>query len=314
LTKPAVVFLSQRLPYPPVKGEKIASYNLVRHLTRKYRVFVGTFIDDPVDQAFVGDFRDMVSGLHVVSIRKPWAFLRAAPRWMLGDPLTFALFRSMRLRRWVRRVSRDQAPVAVISYSSNISAYAVDCVVAASPRMPRVFMHFSDVDSEKFAEYAERATGLKRWLLTLEAKRVRREEQRLTSLADRVALVSDEEADLLLSHLVRDHDRVVTLPNGVDTDLFDPARVHALPFIRRGAAFVFTGAMDYYPNIEAVVWFAREVFPWIRARLPDAQFLIVGSKPPMRCDRSRRSMASCSRAGWTPLRLNWRMGRWPWHH
>jgi sugar transferase (PEP-CTERM/EpsH1 system associated) len=276
--KPALVFLCQRLPYPPIKGERITSYNLLRHLTRNYRVFVGTFIDDPADRVEVDKLRTMVEGLHVEEIAKPWAYARALPRWLLGEPISFALFRSRRLGRWLDEVAARHQPVAIVTHSSNISAYAVD-KFARDGLQPRRFLHFADVDSEKFLAYAERSRGLARWVFASEARRVRREERRLTAGADAVGFVSDEEAQLFRSVLEEHRERVVTLPNGVDTETFDPGRTHEPPFQGRGAAFAFTGAMDYLPNIDAVTWFANEVFPAIRQALPGAQFLIVGSKP-----------------------------------
>lgn len=277
--KPAIVFLCQRIPYPPTKGEKITSFNMVRHLSRHHRVFVGTFIDDPDDRACVEEFRQMVADLYVGEVRKPWAFLTAAPRWLLGEPLTFAIFRSRGLARWIDNLARTEEPIAIVTHSSNISAYATDNFEQAGPNRPRRLLHFADVDSEKFVAYADRASGLRRWIMSIEARRVRHEEQRLTDRADLVALVSDEEAELLRGNLTHGKEKVVTLPNGVDTDLFNPELVHEAPFAGSGAALVFTGAMDYLPNIEAVTWFAEHVFPFIRAERPAAQFLIVGSKP-----------------------------------
>lgn len=279
MAKPALVFLCQRLPYPPIKGERITSFNLLRHLTRNFQVFVGTFIDDSADRADVGALRAMVAELHVDEIRKPWAYLRALPRWLAGEPISFAIFRSRRLDRWLDEIEAQHGPVAIVTHSSNISAYAVDKFRRGHGGEPRRILHFADVDSEKFVAYAERAHGIRKWIVATEARRVRREERRLTALADAVAFVSDEEAKLFRSVLDAHRDRVVTLPNGVDTDTFDPSRSHVAPFEGHGAAFVFTGAMDYLPNIEAVGWFAREVFPGIRKALPEARFLIVGSKP-----------------------------------
>ena len=277
--KPALVFLCQRLPYPPIKGERITSFNLLRHLTRHYRVFVGTFIDDAADRAEIATLRAMVEELHVDEIAKPWAFARALPRWLAGEPISFALFRSRGLARWLDKIEAQHQPVAIVTHSSNISAYAVDKFRRNGGKEPTRILHFADVDSEKFVAYAQRARGLMKWIMSSEARRVRREERRLTAGADAVAFVSDEEAALFRSVLDAHHDRIVTLPNGVDTDSFDPARYPQAPFQNNGAAFVFTGAMDYPPNIEAVTWFAREVFPGIREVLPHAQFLIVGSKP-----------------------------------
>lgn len=277
--KPALVFLCQRIPYPPIKGERITSFNLLRHLVKHYRVFVGTFIDDPSDASGIPVLRDMVAGLYVGEVRKPWAYVQALPRWLAGEPISYAIFRDRRLKCWLDEVYANQRPVAVVTHSSNISAYAVDPFSQVSTGAPKRILHFADVDSEKFVAYAERSSGVKRWIFAEEARRVRREEQRLTDGADYVALVSDEEAELLRSVLDHNHDRVVTLPNGVDTELFDRSRYPDAPFVGAGATFIFTGAMDYPPNIEAVVWFACEVFPGIRAVLPNAQFYIVGAKP-----------------------------------
>jgi sugar transferase (PEP-CTERM/EpsH1 system associated) len=279
VSKPALVFLCQRLPFPPIKGERITSFNLLRHLTRNYRVFVGTFIDDPADRVEVDKLRALVAGLHVDEIAKPWAYAGALPRWLLGEPISFALFRSRRLDRWLDEVEARHRPVAIVTHSSNISAYAVDKFARRDGAQPRRVLHFADVDSEKFVAYAERGRGLRRWIFASEARRVRREERRLTAKADAVAFVSDEEADLFRSVLEEHRDRVVTLPNGVDTETFDPGLRWEPPFQGQGAAFAFTGAMDYPPNVDAVTWFSSEVFPAIRQALPGAQFLIVGSKP-----------------------------------
>lgn len=279
INKPALVFLCQRIPYPPIKGERITSFNLLRHLVKHYRVFVGTFIDDPADSRDIPTLRDMVSGLYCGEVRKPWAYVQALPRWLAGEPISFALFRDPALGRWLDEIEAREKPVAIVTHSSNISTYAVDRFRHLGPGKPRRILHFADVDSEKFAAYARQTPGLMGWVYGEEARRVRREERRLTAGADRVAFVSDEEAELFRGLLTEHRERVVTLPNGVDTDLFDRSRYPVAPFTGKGATYVFTGAMDYLPNIEAVTWFSQEVFPRIRDELPQAQFYIVGAKP-----------------------------------
>ncbi len=279
MSKPSLVFLCQRIPYPPIKGERITSYNLLRHLVRDYRVSLGTFIDDEADVSGIPTLRGMVEDLHVEFIRKPWAYARAFPRWLNGDPLSFALFRSRGLDRWLDRVEADRPPVAVVTHSSNISAYAVDKFRRRTGTEPRRVLHFADVDSEKFVAYAGLASGPKRWLLATEARRVRREERRLTAAADAVAFVSDEEADMFRSILAFHRDRVVTLPNGVDSATFSPDHYPEAPTNGAQSSIVFTGAMDYLPNIHAVTWYAREVFPRIRASVPGVRFTIVGTRP-----------------------------------
>jgi polysaccharide biosynthesis protein PslH len=277
--KPALVFLCQRLPYAPNKGERIQSFNMLRHLTQRYRVFLGTFIDDPADRREIDALRAMVEDLCVVEAIKPWAFFRALPRWLAGQPISFSVFRSRKLAQWLDRVEVKHKPIAVFAHSSNISAYAVDRFRRNGVDEPRRVLHFSDMDSEKFVAYAGRSRGVMRYVLALEAKRVRREERRLISRADAVGFVSDDEANLFRSIISVHPDRVFTLRNGVDTRTFDPQRYPIAPFAKEGPVFMFTGAMDYPPNIEAVIWFSRHVLPAICAALPGAKFMIVGSNP-----------------------------------
>jgi sugar transferase (PEP-CTERM/EpsH1 system associated) len=280
--KPALVFLCQRLPYAPNKGERIQSFNMLRHLTRHYRVFLGTFLDDPSERREIDTLRAMVEGLCVVEAIKPWSFFRALPRWLAGQPISFSVFRSRKLEQWLDRIEVKHKPIAVFAHSSNISAYAVDRFRRSGVDEPRRILHFSDVDSEKFVAYAARSKGVMRYVLALEARRVRREERRLIGRADAVGFVSDDEANLFRSIASAQQDRIFTLRNGVDTTAFDPRRYPIAPFAKNGPVFMFTGAMDYLPNIEAVIWFSKHVLPAIRAAFPGAKFMIVGSNPSSR--------------------------------
>lgn len=277
--KPALVFLCQRIPYPPDKGERITSFNLLRHLSRHYRVFLGTFIDDPADRDGIPFLRQMLEEVCVGEAFRPWSLWRALPRWLIGQPISFAVFRSRRLSRWLDEVEARHRPVAIVTYSSNISAYAVDHFRRFPEHQPRRILHFADIDSEKFSAYAERSGRIKKWLFSLESRRVRREELRLAAAADVVALISERETELFQTILAGRPARVETLPNGVDTEIFDPAREPRGPDSQDPATFVFTGVMDYPPNVQAVEWFATRVLPKVRSALPDARFVIVGSKP-----------------------------------
>jgi polysaccharide biosynthesis protein PslH len=271
----SLLFISQRLPYPPNKGEKIASFNIIKHLRYRFDVHVVTFVDTPEDVGEIERFRPYCASLFVERITKPWAWVTAMLRWLAGSPLSFALFRSAGLAAAVREVISRHRPVAIVAYSSNIADYALAC---PDRRIIRVF-HFSDVDSEKFEAYAARSMGLKRWLFALEAKRVRAAEARLAAVADAIGLVSDEEACLFRTVVGGCAARIVTIPNGVDAETFDPGKPWTRPGWGDGPAFVFTGAMDYQPNVDAVVWFADAVLPTLRNNHGDVQFAIVGSNP-----------------------------------
>ena len=273
--RPALLFLSQRLPFPPNKGEKITAFNIVRHLGQRFDVHVGTFVDTQEDVPEIEGLRPYCASLHVERIAKPWAWLPAIFRWLGGLPFSFALFRAAGLKAYVRKVINEHEPVAIVTHSSNISDYALMPTARPTLRL----LHFADVDSEKFVTYAGLATGWKRWLYALEAQRVRAAETRLMAAADAIAFVSDEEAALFRSVVGTGAAQIVTIANGVDAEVFDPGKPWLRPNWGDGPAFVFTGAMDYQPNIDAVLWFADAVLPKVRAVHTQAQFAVVGSNP-----------------------------------
>ena len=272
---PHLLFLCQRLPFPPHKGEKITSFNIVRHLSERFQVHVGTFVDTQEDFAQIEQFRPYCASLHVGRITKPWAWLPAILRWLGGMPLSFAMFRAAGLKNYVHDVIERWQPVAIVTHSSNISDYAL---IPTAQRTVRVF-HFADVDSEKFAAYAMQAKGWRRWLFALEARRVRAAETCLAAGADAIGFVSDEEAALFRAVVDTHATQVVTIGNGVDVEAFDPGKPWLRPTWGEGPAFVFTGAMDYQPNVDAVLWFADLVLPAVRALHAQVQFAIVGSNP-----------------------------------
>jgi sugar transferase (PEP-CTERM/EpsH1 system associated) len=273
--RPSLLFLSQRLPFPPNKGEKIISFNIVRHLGQRFDIHVGSFIDKREDLAEIERFRPYCASLHVTRIDQPWAWVPAGFRWLGGMPLSFARFRSAGIKAYVRKVATQCHPIAIITCSSNISDYALTPTLSPTLRV----LHFADVDSEKFVAYARQTQGWKRWLFTMEARRVRSAEERLAAAADIVGFVSDEEAALFRKVVSVRDTKIVTIGNGVDATSFDPSKQWLQPAWGAGPAFVFTGAMDYQPNIEAVLWFSDIVFPLLRAAHRQVQFVIVGSSP-----------------------------------
>jgi polysaccharide biosynthesis protein PslH len=274
MKKPDLLFVAQRLPFPPNKGEKIRCFHMIQHFARTYDVHVGTLIDDPADFAHVEAFKTHIASLHVEEIRKPLAYLASLPGYLAGAPISFELFRKPGLSRWVDTICREKNPVAAIAFSSNAAPYIIDM----AHRPNKMIIDICDVDSEKFRNYADSASWPKSLIYRTEANRVAREERRLSLRADHVTFVSDDEKAIFAKANPDLVSKISTVSLGTDCEYFDPSRAFERPF-GDGPALVFTGAMDYWPNENAVCWFADEVLPGIHKSLPDAQFVIVGSNP-----------------------------------
>jgi sugar transferase (PEP-CTERM/EpsH1 system associated) len=149
----------------------------------------------------------------------------------------------------------------------------------------RVVFDFVDVDSAKFESYADRDTGLRRWINAREARLLRAEEERQAVRADVNLLVSAEEAALFRLRLSPEAAAtcdVRPLRNGIDSNFFDPPTVRPAARMMEftGPKLIFTGQMDYAPNIEAALRTIERLMPRIRAHRSDATFHVVGRYPP----------------------------------
>ncbi|MBT5811710.1 MAG: sugar transferase, partial [Rhodospirillaceae bacterium] len=72
-----MLFLSQRIPYPPNKGDKIRSFNILKHFAQTHRVHLGCFIDDPEDWAHVEDLKEMCVDVCIQPLNQTWGKVRS---------------------------------------------------------------------------------------------------------------------------------------------------------------------------------------------------------------------------------------------
>ncbi|MBL8335341.1 MAG: TIGR03087 family PEP-CTERM/XrtA system glycosyltransferase [Rhodoferax sp.] len=272
-----LLFLVHRLPYPPNKGDKVRSYHLLKHLVARHRVFLGTFVDDSDDLRHLPTVRSLCADMHAEPLDPRWARLRSASAFMSGEPLSLPYYRSERLRQWVAGVRARHAIDATVVFSSVMAEYA-----AASdlPQGHPLLVDFVDVDSEKWAQYATQRRWPMSWVYAREGRCLLAYERALARRATRSFFVADKESDLFRRLAPEAAPNVLTMGNGVDADFFSPDPVRANPFAPGDLPLVFTGAMDYWPNIDAVTWFATEVLPGLRARWPALKFVVVGRSPP----------------------------------
>lgn len=269
----SVLLLVHRIPFPPDKGDKIRSFHILRELMTHFRVYLGTFIDDPHDQQYMAQLDALCTEFHCVRISRVGCMMRSFSGLVQGHSMTTSWYPDKAMKAWVKEVATRHELSAAVAFSSAMAQF----LPAADTCFVRV-MDFVDLDSAKWRELANKHSGPKKWLYSREAKLVFREEMQIADAVDYSSFVSDEEAGLLRSH-VREHSNVMAIRNGIDCEFFDPAVSLESPFAADEQALVFTGAMDYWANVDAVTWFAESVMPLIRQQCPDAAFYIVGSKP-----------------------------------
>jgi sugar transferase (PEP-CTERM/EpsH1 system associated) len=270
-----LLFLAHRIPYPPNKGDKIRSWNILKHLAERYRVHLGCFIDDADDWQHTGVLEDLCAGTYFAPLPRTLSRLRSLKGLLGGEALSVACYRDDAMGYWVRQTVSLSRPCSAFLYSSQTGVYLDEL----AGRGVRTVVDLVDVDSDKWAQYAATRRAPMRWLYAREARTLGRFEAAVAEQADACLLVSEPEAALFRERVPQAARKVFALTGSVDTDRFSPHRDYPDPFPPGGPAIVFTGAMDYWPNVDAVSWFARDILPAVRRTVPDARFFIVGFKP-----------------------------------
>lgn len=273
-----LVFVSQRIPYPPNKGDKVRSWNVLSRLAEDYRVHLASFVDDPADWQYEQVLRDICASCLLRPLRPFLAKLRSLPAFIGRDPLTRRYFHDGHIARWLDDLAARRKPDRVFVFSSGVADYVMGPRWAGARRI----IDMVDVDSDKWRQYAAAKSGLSRWIYGREARTLADFERQASTLFDATLFVSEAEADLFRTLSPATAAKVHAVGNGVDCAFFDPAIGFADPYPAGVTPLVFTGAMDYWPNVDAVVWFAEQVLPRVMARLRNAALFVVGANPDWR--------------------------------
>ena len=268
-----LVFLAHRMPYPPDKGEKIRAYHALRHFAGRFRVHLGCLVDDREDEKHLPQLREICVSVRAVPLNRLFATARSGFGIALGGSISENYFRDVRLTSWLADTVGRFRPEGIFVFSSAMAPYAIP--YASSHR---VVVDMVDVDSEKWRAYGMRTQWPMNRLYAREAHKLLALERKAAKFFEHSLFVSRAERDLFHSLAPESTSRIGYYENGVDLDYFSPAHSFGNPFGGK-TAIVFTGTMSYRPNVEAVEWFARRVFPRIRARHSKAEFWIVGANP-----------------------------------
>lgn len=280
-SRPAILYLAHRVPYPPNKGDKIRTFNQVRFLSRYFDIDLVALVDTPGDAARMGahemHLKAFCRSVRLFAFNTAAAKLRGLAGMAAGTSISQGYFFVRAAAREVSRLLDGQVYQAVFCFSSPMAAYVFHCLGTPGKILPGLVMDFCDVDSEKWRQYANARAFPMNLLCRMEACRLRAFERKVHRCFDTSVLVSPGEADLFRSR-VADTGDIRVVPNGVDHQYFSPVPT---PAGETGSPLVlmFPGAMDYYANVEAVTWFCENVLPLLAADERPIRFDIVGRNP-----------------------------------
>ena len=262
-----ILFLANRVPYPPYRGDKLKIFNLARRLKDKHELILLTFAQTQEDLTYKAELEKIFTAVHFIYLPKWKSAINCLGGAWRSEPLQVLYFQSAEMRQALNDLLAKHRFDAVHVQHLRMSPY-----LAQRKDIPRIL----DLP-DAFSLYWERRKTVKRGLLTtifenMEQKRVLKYEQ-IHKEYDLSLVCSAED----LEYLKRTHhvNNLRLLPNGVDMTTFK-AKAHDYT---HNKTILFTGNMDYAPNEDAVVYFAATILPLIRQRCPDVEFIIAGQRP-----------------------------------
>ncbi len=274
-----LLFLVHRIPYPPNKGDKIRSYHFLKHLISEYNVHLGTFIDDPNDWQYTDKLDALCAETHYLGINPFQSKIKSLQGLLTGEALSLPYYKSQPMQDWVENTIKTHSIKKVLVFSSVMARFIVPLLARGNGHGLDMIVDFVDVDSDKWRQYAAKKQGIARWIYQRESKYLFDYEQKIAGQAKASLFVSKQEAALFKTLAPTLTEKIGHINNGVDVDFFSPGHTFYSPYNEDESVIVFTGAMDYWANVDAVVWFATKVFSQIVKDYPNAKFYIVGSKP-----------------------------------
>jgi sugar transferase (PEP-CTERM/EpsH1 system associated) len=279
-----ILFLTPQLPYPPRQGTTIRNYNLIRLLAQEHQIDLFSFLA-PGEEFDTNNRLQEICG-RVITAPQP---VRSASR-RIADTLT-ASRPDMGLRlesatAYARLLALLQEEEYDLFQAEGIEMAGYG--LFAVEHQPQARLVFDDHNAEYLLQQRSAQVDLAkpmRWPAALYSliqwAKLRRYEQMVCSRSDAVVAVSEPDRSALVE-LVPDR-LVDVVPNGIDLDEYPyPPPVQPIP---SSPTLVFTGKMDYRPNVDAILWFAQQVLPRIHEPRPDVRLQVVGMNPHRRLER-----------------------------
>jgi sugar transferase (PEP-CTERM/EpsH1 system associated) len=274
--KPAILFLVHRIPYPPNKGDKIRSFNILKMLSQHYRVYLATFVDEPEDQIYVNELSNWCEGAIALNQNKTIAKLKGLSGFLTNQAISIPYYSNRKLKKWIKNTIEAESIERCLVFSGVMAQFLNE----NTSLLRSTVIDFVDVDSDKWHQYAENKSGVKRWFYRRESRLLSKFEHEYSLKSAFSTFVSEDEANVFINSIFSPpKQKVKGIRNGVDTDFFDAKNSYSSSVEIKKKSVVFTGAMDYWANIDAVIWFSKKVWPVVLEKLPDATFYIVGSRP-----------------------------------
>jgi sugar transferase (PEP-CTERM/EpsH1 system associated) len=261
------LFVANRMPYPPFRGDKLKIYHLAKELSKKHELHLITIAETEEDISYVDNLKPYFKKIDYVYLPKSRSILNTITGLFNSIPFQVNYFKSKSFQSLL-----DQQLETFEFDAIHVQHIRMSQFLYNKPNLNNVILDLPDAFSLYWKRRANNSINyLNRIFEITEYNRVKNFEINFVSRFKKVLVCSHEDQIYLQELGLKTVD---ILENGVDTNMFKPSVDAYIPF-----RVLFTGNMDYAPNIDAVTYFASEIWPKIIQKVPNALFVIAGQRP-----------------------------------
>ncbi len=268
--------MAQRVPYPPNKGEKLRTFHQIEYLLSEgHRIYLcSPYISN--DELVFFEQITQQYGVQSQNCKLGSRHLRYLSGILTHKPLSVSNFYSRKLQKIVDNLISKELLQNIVCTSSSMAEYVFKSTTLFTiAKRPKLVMDFMDLDSDKWNQYAKSSNIPMKWIYNREADLLSSYEIKVYHQFDFSFFISQAEVDLFCKR-TKCVNKPLAIGNGIDTDYFVP---RGQPFKKNHPVFIFTGVMDYKPNIDAVLWFTKHVWPRVLDKYDKSTFIIAGMNP-----------------------------------
>jgi sugar transferase (PEP-CTERM/EpsH1 system associated) len=271
-----ILLLSHRVPFPPNKGEKIRTFYQLKCLSELgHKIHLFSPYEDKADLAHFNTLGETLCTTVKAAPLKHKA-LRLVKGIAKNQSLSIANFYDKNLQQCVDLFLSDNTVDAILCTASSMAEYVFkSSILKTINEKPLLIMDFMDVDSDKWRQYKQNSSFPMSMIYAREQYLLSKYEKRIVKQFDACYLIAQAEVTLFNQQVIQS-DKVQVMGNGLDTIAFYPAKEKKA---NPDPIFLFSGVMDYKPNVDAVVWFAEKCWGDIIKQHPRAKFIIAGMNP-----------------------------------
>ncbi len=263
-----ILIITPRIPYPPFRGDKLKIYNLSKILKNNNNVHILTFLAKSSEEADLESLKEENFSIEVIKQFKYSSLINLIRSFFTSTPFQVSYYYSKKMRNKITELtSKDKYDVVYFHLINNAQYYE-----AVKNKHTLRVIDFTDATSLYLTRYLEFLKNpFRRLFFTIELKKILKYEQ-IVKKFDTLFVCSSVDRQFLIKRNV--HDNIQLLLNGFDLDTFKFEKIK-----KEKGRIVFVGNMTYFPNIDAVVYFSKEIFPLILNKIPEAKLYIVGQNP-----------------------------------